>query len=496
MISRISCALLLLATAAGVLFGETFDLTTYDFTNSYVSFTETNKLQVHSVQKDGKNLSYFLELQRGDDVNFWQISRSEPVRTLWKKSVNTQYVNFKAASPSVLEMSGILIGDALYTARFLFDGESRFNSLEFKKMESAPDSVKQAAQSLQDLTSTTNNEQLLTEIQDLETKIALLTATVESMEKTKEDNQFLRSQLISLQRKYKELEVVQKELETIRSKSDTLTANLLHSQEEADMLNLANTEKEKLILQMRKEIENVTSKMETLNREQHRELRKVSVENEQLRESNEYLAAQIQELMKYPSIPGMLPALDVILLEGFQQGAPLMGSWHVEENLAQQNDDNQYFAELVFPVVQQEKPTLFSFRARAVGNSWVGFGMHLFVSENEWKKGYGLGSSLLIWFTRDEETYGEEYTHLQIYRSSNAVWMEQLLDSQIAEKISEFMDIKILYHPELNYIVVSVNDEEKLRYRTWFRLDSGMEISLRTLKSGISFKDLAVRTVQ
>ncbi len=181
------------------------------------------------------------------------------------------------------------------------------------------------------------------------------------------------------------------------------------------------------------------------------------------------------------------------LLEGFARSVPQLGFWEVTENEAIQIDENQYFAKLVLPIEQQTRPTLFTFKTRSRGYGWVGTGLHIFATDKQRLKGYGFGNSLLIWLTRDPEYYGTMDTRLQLYRSDDAVQMEMVLDAVIEEHISEYLDMAILYEPEEEYITISVNGIEKLRYKTWFSIDEGVEVALRTLGGGGEFKDLVIK---
>jgi hypothetical protein len=184
------------------------------------------------------------------------------------------------------------------------------------------------------------------------------------------------------------------------------------------------------------------------------------------------------------------------LLTGFTQSVPQIGSWTVEGDTAVQTDPEQYFAKLLLPIEQRTQPTLYSYETRSTGSGWVGTGLHIFVTDTTGKKGYGLGNSLLVWLTRDPEYYGTDDTRLQLYRSDGAVQMEMVLDAVIEEPISGYLDMDIIYDPITEYISVSVDGTEKIRYKTWFGIDSGLEIALRSLGDGARFRNLSVSTVE
>jgi hypothetical protein len=183
------------------------------------------------------------------------------------------------------------------------------------------------------------------------------------------------------------------------------------------------------------------------------------------------------------------------LLTGFTSGTPQMGQWRVTESEAVQKDASQYFAKLIIPIEQTSKPTLFSFKARSTGERWVGLGLHFFATDMDRRKGYGYGDSLLFWLTRDPDYHGTMDTHAQLYKSDDAVHMEMVLDSIIEEPISEYMQVDIIYDPMEEYFSIFINGIEKLKYKTWFSIESGLEIAFRTLKGGCSFQDLVVKTM-
>jgi hypothetical protein len=71
--------------------------------------------------------------------------------------------------------------------------------------------------------------------------------------------------------------------------------------------------------------------------------------------------------------------------------------------------------------------------------------------------------------------------------------MGRVLDSAIQESISDKLQIEVLYQPVEEYLTVSVNGVEKIRYKTWFGINSGVEVALRSLDSA-EFTNLEVRT--
>jgi hypothetical protein len=178
------------------------------------------------------------------------------------------------------------------------------------------------------------------------------------------------------------------------------------------------------------------------------------------------------------------------LLRGFASGGTQIGEWEITPGGAVQRDSDQFFAKMTLPLEDATGATLYEFAARTLDPGWVGLGMHIEVSNVE-LRGYGLGKSMLIWFTRDRDAYGHELTHLQIYRSDDDVNMERVADAVIPEVLSEFREIGILYEPTTRYITVSVDGVDRLRFSTWFDIDSGASIALRSLGAA-EFRNLTV----
>ena len=230
------------------------------------------------------------------------------------------------------------------------------------------------------------------------------------------------------------------------------------------------------------------------NRAVRAEVEELERENERLR--NEQAALRIRvmdELLEDGVIAQMRPLMTQTLVSSFRAATTQVGDWNVQSDRARQTDPEQFFAKLTLPAPQTDRPTLYSFTARANGDGWVGLGIHILVSGVE-ARGYGLGKSLLVWLTRDFEEYRNDNTYLQLYRSNDDIDMGRVLDSVIEESIANNLDIEVLFEPETEYITIAVNGEEKVRYKTWFGVRSGFEVALRSLGSA-EFRDLSIQTM-
>jgi len=182
-------------------------------------------------------------------------------------------------------------------------------------------------------------------------------------------------------------------------------------------------------------------------------------------------------------------------LQGFTGSVPAMGTWNPLDGgrRMRQADQSQFFARLDLPLVQNNEPLLYRFTGQSTGPGWAGFGIHIFAENSTRPRGYGFGDSLLIWFTRDPQVYGTNQTYLELYRSRDDVNMERVLHAAIEERISGPLDIEVLYEPQQDFITITVNGEEKIRYKTWFQVRTGVQVALRSLGAA-EFSRLEVRS--
>ena len=218
-------------------------------------------------------------------------------------------------------------------------------------------------------------------------------------------------------------------------------------------------------------------------------------QNEELRrETLEIENKILQEILSNGLVALMSERMTDTVHSGFAGSKPDVGDWSLTDYQAVQTDSDAYFAKLAVPAAQGHEPVLYSFRVRSLdSDGWVGVGLHFFVSDVDKRQGYGMGKSLLVWLTRDPDVYKTQLTYLQLYRSGDDINMGRVLDSIIEEPISEFLDVEVLYEPDNQYLTVAIGGEDKIRYRTWFGIDSGVEIALRSLGAA-EFRDFRIRT--
>ncbi|WP_455382220.1 hypothetical protein [Salinispira pacifica] len=227
------------------------------------------------------------------------------------------------------------------------------------------------------------------------------------------------------------------------------------------------------------------------------QIAQLQAENRQLKAQKADLEQNIRRQILEKGYIGLYrPLFNKLLYSGFHGGDPQLGSWQDRAGTLYQYDSRQYFAKYALPVPQVSRPTLYTMQLRAAGSGWVGVGLHIFASDVQSRKGYGMGRSLLVWLTRDRNYYKNDGTYLQLYRSDDDVNMGRVLDAKIAESISDYLTLEVLYEPDREYITIAVNGQEKVRYKTWFGVDSGVTVALRTLGAGASFRDFEVKTIE
>jgi septal ring factor EnvC (AmiA/AmiB activator) len=205
-------------------------------------------------------------------------------------------------------------------------------------------------------------------------------------------------------------------------------------------------------------------------------------ENAALRRDRDQLERRIlDEILNNSLVALMRERMATTLVSGFGSLVADTGRWEVAAGRVLQQDPDAFFAKASISAVQENVPTLYSVQVRSLDEGWVGVGLHLFVDNVRARRGYGMGSSLLVWLTRDPATRGSAQTYLQVYRSDDDVNMERVLDAAIPESVADSLNLEILYEPQTQYITVAVNGQDKVRYRTWFGIDTGVELALRSL---------------
>lgn len=152
------------------------------------------------------------------------------------------------------------------------------------------------------------------------------------------------------------------------------------------------------------------------------------------------------------------------------------------------------FAKYVIPLDQSAQESAYEMVATAKAAPWVGYGLHIFASGQKAPNGYGLGSSYLIWVTRDTGYYKNGSTYVQLYQASSDVTMVQMASVSIPDSIDSTLTTDVRYDQAAKTIRVAVNGVERLVCFVDTPLESGDTIALRTLGGPVEFTDLTVRT--
>jgi uncharacterized coiled-coil DUF342 family protein len=217
--------------------------------------------------------------------------------------------------------------------------------------------------------------------------------------------------------------------------------------------------------------------------------------NEELRAEARGLETRIlNDILSNGLVAMMEEQLTRTVREGLAESTPDVGEWYLVGNRAIQSDSDAFFARLAVPAAQSDEPVLYSFRVRTLDpEGWVGVGLHFYTDDVELRRAYGMGRGFLVWLTRDPDVYRNQLTYLQLYRSDDDINMGRVMDAVIEEPINEFVDVDVLFEPETGYVTVAIDGEDKVRYRTWFGIDSGVEVALRSLGAA-EFADFRIRT--
>ncbi|RKX77002.1 MAG: hypothetical protein DRP87_10395 [Spirochaetes bacterium] len=499
---------------------QTIDLREIDFKNARLSIAGPDRLYIRSVGRTGKTISLLIAM-RDEKEGFWHIESLFPESAdLFPEDLILDFVKIEPIASNRLKISGIIYDGQSFAGEFLLTDTDKFALADSLYPAPMPEDFEEKITLLK-------GTLIKAEREGYEQRIAALRKEKEEQEEITvsllKELEETEKELFFLEKEKKQLE---ESLSSLRKRKEQLNRELSSQKESITRLSwrlrILSGEKTRLI----DRIETSSLKVNSLTEEKRKlqeeliflkeerrrfeeKIKNLQKENRKLISDNRKLELRVKELKQLKiekpvrdkseaGIGAVISKEDfpVVIQKGFHRAVPQMGNWFIRDDRAEQLDPSQYFAKLVIPVIQNSKPTLFSFKGRSTGSGWVGFGAHIFATEREWKKGYGFGDSILVWITRDREYYGCPDTRLQFYRSSDSVHMEMVLDAIIEEPIHRYMDLDILYNPVAQYISVFVNGAEKVKYKTWFSIDSGVQIALRTLRGGASFKDMEVRSTE
>jgi len=181
------------------------------------------------------------------------------------------------------------------------------------------------------------------------------------------------------------------------------------------------------------------------------------------------------------------------ILSGFASFKGEFGAWSMKGNAASQTDTKQLFAKLIAKATAESWMVRYRFSAQATGRDWVGFGLHLLVEGEPNPRGYGYGSSFLVWFTHDEKTYGEAATRVQAYRSYGTSDLRLVYDAPLGTDLFSRHDYRIEYEASGGTVTAFVDGAEALRFVAGKNLPTNGPIAIRALDA-IDFFDFFAET--
>ena len=484
----VAALLVLLGCVVTPAFGQ--DLQEIDFSGAHISLAGPRSFYVRGLERGGERFSVVVSPTHGGS---WAVQRVvEGEENIVPPATVLDLASVRRVDETTLAVDGIVVGGRVYSGTLRIGpdlsitplGEfaagnadsmhrGRRNSLAAAGLGLGPENKRLEQEA----------ERLRNENEDLQAQNQRLSRIVEEL---RAENEYLKGEVDRLVSRVDELETqtegagngkLLEEAKGITSRIDELSAEL-------------------------REVERrLAERMGTgARREETEELKRriAELEAENARLMGEKLALQERILDRVAGggfVNLMAPRLGRTLLDDFNDARIQLGNWSLSAEQAVQNDPEQYFAKLLLPAPQRTRPTLYRFHARSIDEEgWVGLGLHVFVEETG-RTGYGLGRSLLVWFTRDPDVYRNRRTYLQVYRSDDDVNMARVADALISEPISQELEIEILFEPDNNYITIAVNGRDKLRYRTWFGIDEGTTVALRSLGRA-EFRNLTVRTTE
>lgn len=479
------------------------DLRELDYSAARVSLAGPAALYFRNVKKQGVPLAL---LFKRDATGVWNLAETSPdADNVFPEGTVFDFAQIESAEDGALVINGVLVDGQGQKARLSLQGASSF------RMETGLQAGELIGSSLERLR---NSARLAYkgEIDELDQTRRLnqeLLGKIGSMDEADKPDQNaeileLKDQIAQLgarnQSLNTELEGLKAELDKVKTENQGLAARADKPVEpgqpadKGDIQVLDSSLKDlgKKVDNLSESIEKTRGQLSEAPAAGNSDVEALRAEIKRLSEANEAFMAERNRLeqqirdgfLRNGYLATMKPQLKTKVLEGFANAKGRIGTWKFDGATARQTDPDQYFAQMDIPLVQDGKTMLYHFKARSGGKAWVGLGLHIVASGGE-KNGYGNGESLLVWLTRDKEYYRNNNTYLQLYRSDDDINMGRVLDAAIQEPISSDLDVEVLYQPKEEYITIAVNGVEKIRYKTWFGRNKGVEVSLRTLDTAV-----------
>ncbi len=514
-----------------------------DFSDAQVSLAGPAAIYLRNVKKNNEN--YSLLFKKDNEESWILLEVTQEGENVFPKNSVFEFARLTSLSDGQLELDGILVDGKPYRTIVSFTGDRALkinpvleagtligSSLRRARQagsEAYKDEIARLEASETDLSDLRRiNQETLAKIGSLETEKERAAYErgdlLNKVGELNQRNQVLVQELDGLKGEFESMRQAKLELEQIILANTTTqttleTAHVVQrdarvqsegASDDQGVLSRIESSIDKLqaqVLELGRRIDGTSSRLVsdsdgpqpvsagngTANPELEQQIKDLQKENERLMAERNTLEQSLRETLLRDGYLALLkPSLKNQILAGFDQAKSIIGRWKVSPNLAEQIDARQYFSQLKIPLEQSKKNTLYKFTLKSTGKAWVGAGLHLF-STGSSKRGYGQGRSLLVWLTRDPEHYKNNRTYLQVYKSDDDINMGRVLDAAIPEHIGEDLDIEVLYQPNQEYITIAVNGVEKVRYKTWFGVNEGVEVALRTLDTA-QFSNLEVWT--
>jgi hypothetical protein len=511
-------------------------LSSIDFSRSQLSSAGPNSFYIRQVGVEGKLVSILI-VQKADGSG-WRIEKISPeTDNILPSGIILDFSTIKVVDNATMEIGGILLNGKVYKGRIALGDTNTVAFLgETEEAAVGPESAGKAYKAFQSLVEAEKaryesekqvlngeidrlkkeNASLGAQLADHKKKLAELenarSAEARFLAQVEKRNAELEAELASLKLKVAELAMLGKEqnsqLDSLKKERDNLAEKvkaLETAQAAADAKTVADAKaagKPQVWLEPTKDqppkngkpreaaapaAEPVVSGglLETRVKELNERVKSLETEIKGM-------TAKLEAMSKAGWFGVQKDGFTKLILEGFKGAVSQTGKWKINGDTAEQLDKNQYFAKLNIPVRQTGLQTLYSFTAKAAAKGWVGLGLHLYVDDVQKKKSWGQGKSLLVWLTRDPETYKNQSSYLQLYRSDDDIHMERVVDAKIEENMGNFIRVDVLYDPVNEYVTVALNGVEKLRYKTFFAVDRGVSVAIRSLGPGAVFKNLKV----
>ncbi len=174
------------------------------------------------------------------------------------------------------------------------------------------------------------------------------------------------------------------------------------------------------------------------------------------------------------------------------KGQTAYGSWSKSGSSLRSTDAGNLFAKYRYDVPQTANELFYEFTATMQDDGWTGYGMHMLLNGEKSWKGYGLGSSLLIWVTRDPKMQTEN-GYIQAYRSYDDVRMVEVASQITADPLPKSGTVRVYLNRQKGIITVYFNDMKVINLNAGMTLPSSSKIALRTLGGPVQFTNVSVK---